>query len=140
MPLLHGNPSQGGYGGIKPRIGNQANRWQEQIKRNPGWQNWKPPVPEREQPGGPKLGTPPQEQPQGQPQGQSEMRPEFGAIREMMKARMDTGGFGGPGGFMGAFKSEAIPMSVTGIPGSNQGISRGVLDYLPEQLRKMMGV
>ncbi len=133
MPLLYGNPSQGGYGGIKPRIGNQRNKWQEQMQRNPNFgKAWKPPEPKQEEPMAPKLGTP-------QPE-QAQPRPELDAIQQMMQTRMDTGGFRAPGGFMGAFKSEAIPMSIAGIPGTNQGISRGVLNYLPEQLRKMMGV
>jgi hypothetical protein len=62
------------------------------------------------------------------------------AIQQLMQSKMDTGGFSGPGGFQGAFKSKAIPMSIAGIPGTGQGISRGMLNYLPEQLRKMMGV
>ena len=135
MPLLYGSQSSGGYGGIRPRIGNQANKWQEQMRRNPNFGSaWKKPEPEsqQEQPGAPKLGTP-------RP-AQAQPRPELDAIQQLMQTRMNTGGFSGPGGFQGAFKSEAIPMSIAGIPGTNQGISRGVLNYLPEQLRKMMGV
>lgn len=137
MPLLYGSPSRGGYGGIRPRIGNQANKWQEQMRRNPNFGSaWKKPEgqgqPQQEQPGAPKLGTPRPEQ--------TQPRPEMDAIQQLMQSKMDTGGFSGPGGFQGAFKSKAIPMSIAGIPGTGQGISRGMLNYLPEQLRKMMGV
>jgi len=116
MPLLYGNPAQGGYGGIRPRIGNQSNRWQEQIRNNPKWGAWRgaSATPEQETPVSPKLGAPAERMAADQPQG-------------------------GGGGFQ-SFRSEPIPMAVAGIPGATQEMNQGVLRFLPEQIRKMMGV
>lgn len=135
MPLLYGDVASGGMGEPIRMLGSR-NRWRQQMLQNPNFGRvWNPPQTEEQSSQAPKMGTPAASTAPSQAQ-----MPDMSQFYQQLLSQPLVSSPTEGGSSYSVYKSDPISMAETGIPGATQEMSQGVFRFLPEHIRRMMGV